>query len=240
VSAIVLEGVAKRFRSGWRSHWVLSGLDLEVLPGEVVGLIGANGAGKTTLFKLLAGFISPTRGRVLLLGRDPRQARARHHLAYLPENPRFPEHLTGEEALRYLAAAEGLSGAAARQRVPELLELVDLSGHASACVRHYSKGMVQRLAMAQCLLGTPRVVLLDEPMSGLDPPGRQLMAGLIGRLKEAGATVLVSSHLLSDLERGCTHLAVLKDGSLTKMPLAEWPEAAGEFADYFRACAAGH
>jgi ABC-2 type transport system ATP-binding protein len=243
VCDVVLHNLGKRYRIGWRSRWVLKDLKLEVSSGEIVGLIGANGAGKTTLFKLMTGFISPDRGYVRfvtphkVLGQDPRQSKARKLLAYLPENPRFPEHLSGRAVLRYLAAAEGVPRREASRRVPELLEMVALSQYAKLKVRNYSKGMLQRLAMAQCFLGQPELALLDEPMSGLDPQGRQLMARLIRELKRSGVTVIFSSHLLSDLEGCCSHLAVLKDGRATKMSLASLPEAPGTLKEYFARCA---
>jgi ABC-2 type transport system ATP-binding protein len=235
--AVMLQNVGKRYRTGWKGRWVLKGLELAVSPGEIVGLIGANGAGKTTLFKLMAGFTSPDTGYVRVLGEDPRQPEARRRLAYLPESPHFPEHLTAREVLSYLAAAQGMPRREAEEGIPELLELVSLSHHAGQQVANFSKGMVQRLAMAQCFLGRPEVALLDEPMSGLDPPGRRLMAELIWELKRSGATVVFSSHLLSDLEDCCTHLAVLKEGRATKMPLTGMPEAAGMLEEYFANCA---
>src|SRR5207253_3013812 len=180
--AIRTEQLGKTFRVGFwgRKVKAVEDLSLEVQDGEIFGLLGPNGAGKTTAIKMLLGFVRPTRGRAFVAGEPAASLAARRTLRYLPENPALYEFLTGEEYLRFAGRLAGLSRRDAASRAEQLLEQVGLKGRADRAVRRFSKGMVQRLALAQALIGDPRIVILDEPMSGLDPIGRKDVRDLVG------------------------------------------------------------
>ena len=199
-----------------RKTRALDGLSLTVEEGEVVGIIGPNGAGKTTTLKLLFGHIFPTSGRALVLGRPAGDVPTRAQLGYLPESPYFYDHLKGRELLDYFARLFGLSRAERRARIAEVLERVDLTASAEVELRRYSKGMLQRLGLAQAILNRPRLIVLDEPMSGLDPLGRREVARLIHDLHQGGVTVVFSSHILSDVEALCDRVAILHRGRLVR------------------------
>lgn len=193
-------------------HRALDHVSFELAKGEVFGLLGPNGAGKSTALKLLTGLLSPTSGRVWVNGLDPRQPHARARLGFLPDHPHFYQHLTGRELLLYFA---GLCGVAPREqaaRVDGLLTDVGLVSDANRLIREYSKGMVQRLGLAQALVNDPDVLLLDEPMSGLDPAGRRDVRALILDWRDRGRTVLFSSHILTDAEQLCSRVAILHRG----------------------------
>ncbi len=211
--------LAKTYRTGfWLNQVVpsLKGVDLTVMEGQTFGLLGPNGAGKTTLLKLLLGIIRPTAGRAVLLGRPVGDRAVRHHIGYLPENPYFYDSLTGWEFLDYAASLFGLSPAVKRERIPALLEQVQLPMDAARKkqLRKYSKGMLQRIGLAQALVNDPDVVFLDEPMSGLDPMGRQMVREVILGLKAQGKTLFFNSHVLSDVEVICDRVAILHKGHL--------------------------
>ncbi len=192
----------------------LAGLDLEVRPNEVFGYLGANGAGKTTTIKVLVGLIAPDGGRAEILGRPAGDARARERLGYAPENPYFYEYLTAAETLDFYARLFGMARPERRRRAGELLERVGLAGAAGRRVRQFSKGMLQRLGLAQALVNDPEVCILDEPMTGLDPVGRYEVRQLILELKERGKTIFFSSHILADVEAICDRAAVLHEAKL--------------------------
>src|SRR6266849_4547060 len=194
------------------AHSVLS---LEVSDGEIFGLLGPNGAGKTTAIKMLLGFVRPTTGRAFVAGEPAGSLAARRTMGYLPENPALYEFLTGEEYLRFAGRLAGLSRADAATRTQKLLEQVGLAGRADRPIRRFSKGMVQRLGLAQALIGEPRIVVLDEPMSGLDPIGRKDVRDLIFDLRGQGRTVLFSTHILSDVEAICDRVGIMVDARLT-------------------------
>jgi ABC-2 type transport system ATP-binding protein len=202
-----------------RSHWtmrrtcILDGLDLRLAEGELFGLVGHNGAGKTTTFKLLLGFLRPSRGSVRFLGR-PLDTAARGAIGFLPEQPYFYDYLTVEETLGFYANLHGLRGAAARTRVEELVALVHLEPKRRARLRTLSKGTLQRVGLAQALLNRPRLLVLDEPMSGLDPAGRHHVRELIRGLSRDGTTIVFSSHVLSDAETLCSRVGILARGRL--------------------------
>ena len=208
-------GLAKTYR-GRPPVEALRPLSLEVGPGETFGLLGPNGAGKTTLVKLLLGLVHPTAGEATLLGRPVTDADARRDVGYLPEGHRFPPFLTGRETLDLFARMGGVADGDRTRRAPALLDLVRLEGAADRKVGTYSKGMLQRLGIAQALMNRPRLVFLDEPTDGVDPVGRREIRRLIETLRDDGVTVFLNSHLLSEVERVCTRVAILKDGVLVR------------------------
>ena len=215
--AIRTEQLGKTFRVGFwgRKVTAVEELSLEVQEGEIFGLLGPNGAGKTTAIKMLLGFVRPTHGRAFVAGEPAGSLAARRTLGYLPENPALYEFLTGEEYLRFAGRLAGLSRRDASARTQQLLEQVGLAGRADRPIRRFSKGMVQRLGLAQALIGEPRIVVLDEPMSGLDPIGRKDVRDLILQLRDEGHTVLFSTHILSDVEAICDRVGILVEGRLT-------------------------
>ena len=215
--AIRLEELTKDYPVGfWRPRPVraLDGVSLDVEPGEILGFLGPNGAGKTTTLKLLLQLIYPTSGRAEILGRPAGDVEARRRLGYLPELPYFYDNLTAEELLVYFGGLFGLSAADARSRSATLLDRVGLSAQRRWQLRKYSKGMLQRVGIAQALVNDPEVVFLDEPMSGLDPVGRRDTRDLIRELRDEGRTVFFSSHILSDAEALCSRVAILVQGRL--------------------------
>ena len=197
-----------------RPRRVLDRLSLQVEEGEVFGFLGPNGAGKTTTLKLLLQLVFPTSGQARILGRPPGDAAAKRRLGYLPENPYFYDHLTAEELMTYFGGLLGLQGAGRRQRVSALLDEVGIGAERRLQLRKFSKGMLQRVGIAQALLNEPDLVILDEPMSGLDPLGRRDVRQLILRLRDRGCTVFFSSHVLSDAEALCGRVAILAKGRL--------------------------
>jgi ABC-2 type transport system ATP-binding protein len=214
--AIAARGLRVIYRPGLfqRSRVGLVGLDLEVAENEVFGYVGANGAGKTTTIKSLVGLIQPDGGEAWICGAPAAEASARAGLGYAPENPYFYEYLTARETLDFYARLFAIDRSTRRKRAGELLERVGLAAAADRRVRQFSKGMVQRLGLAQALVNDPRVLILDEPMTGLDPVGRHDVRGLILELKARGKTVFFSSHILSDVEAVCDRAAILHDGRL--------------------------
>ncbi len=197
-----------------RRRVALEGLNLDVEEGEIFGLLGPNGAGKTTTLKILMGLLFPTRGEATIMGRPLGDISVKAKLGFLPENPYFYDYLLGWEFLDYYGQLYGMDRAARRRRIPELLELVGLTGAANIPLKGYSKGMLQRVGLAQALLNNPKIVFLDEPQSGLDPFGRKEVRDIILQLKEKGTTVFFSSHILSDAELICDRVAILNHGRL--------------------------
>jgi ABC-2 type transport system ATP-binding protein len=199
-----------------RPYRALDRLSIEVEPGEVFGFLGPNGAGKTTTLKLLLQLVYPTSGRAEILGRPVGDLSVRKRLGYLPENPYFYDYLTAEELLSYFAGLFGYSAAERRERVSRLLDEVGIGRQRKLQLRKFSKGMLQRVGIAQALINDPEVVIFDEPMSGLDPLGRRDVRALILRLRDRGCTVFFSSHVLSDAEALCSRVAILAKGRLMK------------------------
>jgi len=200
----------------------VDGVTLALSRGEVFGLLGPNGAGKTTTIKLILGLARPTRGSVLLDGRDPREPTARRRLGYLPETPSFYDHLTAMEFLALVGDLFGLDASTRRRRSGALLERLGLTGHARKPLRQYSKGMTQRLGIAQALLNEPTLLVLDEPMSGLDPIGRAEVKRILREERARGATVLLSSHVLAETETLCDRVGILNGGRLLETgPVSE-------------------
>ena len=197
-----------------RPRRALDRLTLEVAPGEVFGFLGPNGAGKTTTLKLLIQLVFPTSGRAEILGRPVGDLSVKRRIGYLPENPYFYDYLTAEELLNYFAGLFGLRGRDARTRTSRLLDDVGIGAERRLQLRKFSKGMLQRVGIAQALINDPELVILDEPMSGLDPLGRRDVRALILRLRDRGCTVFFSSHVLSDAEALCNRVAILAKGRL--------------------------
>ena len=217
MSAIEISGLSKDYQIGfWRKRpWrALDGLSLRVERGEVFGFLGHNGAGKTTTLKILTGLIFPTEGTATLLGKPLGRPETFLHLGYLPENPYFYDYLTAQELLDYFASFFPLAPSERRRRRDAVLEQVGLEGFRHLPLRKFSKGMLQRLGIAQAVVHGPEIVLLDEPMSGLDPLGRRAVRDLIVQLKAEGKTVFFSTHILSDAEALCDRVAILTRGKL--------------------------
>jgi len=217
MAAIEISGLEKTYTAGFlRKHQVraLRPLNLTVEDGEVFGYLGANGAGKTTTLKLLMGIIFPTGGSARILGLDYRDPRVRAQIGFLPEQPYFYDHLTASELLQYYAQLSGVPAAERKRRVPLMLERVGLPHVGGLPLRKFSKGMMQRVGIAQAILHDPKVVFLDEPMSGLDPIGRREVRDLMQSLKDEGKTIFFSTHILSDAEALCDRVAVLHQGEL--------------------------
>jgi ABC-2 type transport system ATP-binding protein len=215
--AIETHALAKDYPVGFwrpRPYRALDGLTLSVEPGEVFGFLGPNGAGKTTTLKLLMQLVYPTAGTASILGRPLGDLEMKRRIGYLPENPYFYDYLTAEELLTYFAGLFGYKGADRAKRVGRLLDEVGLGAERRLQLRKFSKGMIQRVGLAQTLINDPEVIFLDEPMSGLDPLGRRDMRALILRLRDAGRTVFFSSHILSDAETLCSRIAIVVKGRL--------------------------
>jgi len=214
---IEIEGLTKDYPSGfWRKRWKrsLDHLSLQVEEGEIFGFLGPNGAGKTTTLKLLMGLIFPTSGTARIRGRSIEDIAMHAEIGYLPEHPYFYDYLTARELLDYYARFSNYSTAERNARVETFLKRVGLSSAANVQLRKFSKGMLQRAGIAQAILHDPKVVFLDEPMSGLDPVGRREVRDIILALKQQGKTVFFSTHILSDAEMLCDRVGVLVDGKL--------------------------
>lgn len=213
---IQTEALSKVFKVGfWGRHvTVLEGLNLEVRRGEVFGFLGPNGAGKTTTIKILMGLIYPSGGRATLFGCPIGDRQASARLGFLPESPYFYDYLTAAEFLQFYGHLFGVRGTLLEQRVTELLDLVGMSHARNLQLRKFSKGMLQRVGIAQALINDPELVVLDEPMSGLDPVGRKEIRDLILRLKESGKTIFFSSHILHDAELLCDRVAIILKGRM--------------------------
>ena len=217
--AIRTENLTKDFSIGFwrpRPYRALSDVTLSVEQGETFGFLGPNGAGKTTTLKLLMQLIYPTSGHAEILGRPVGDLDVKRRIGYLPESPYFYDYLTAEELLRYFASLQGYNRVEQRRRVSTLLDEVGIAGERRLQLRKFSKGMLQRVGIAQALLNDPEVVFLDEPMSGLDPLGRREVRNLILKLRDRGCTVFFSSHVLSDAESLCSRVAILAKGRLMK------------------------
>ncbi len=206
--------LTKDLRKSYRGKEALAGVDLEIEAGELVGLLGPNGAGKSTLMKIACGLVRPSGGEVAVLGEAAGSLRARSVLGYLAELFRFPAWCSAQELLGLHQRLSGSEGGA-RERA-ELLDLVELGDAGAKRVEAMSKGMQQRLGIAQALVGSPRLLLLDEPTSALDPVGRRIVRGLLEELRERGVAVLLNSHLLSEVELVCDRVAIILAGRLVK------------------------
>ena len=216
IPAIEIRDLSYSYRSDWLFSRIsgLKGLSLEVAQGESFGFLGHNGAGKTTTIKCLLGLIRPRTGSIRIFGTDSREIGARRSVGYLPEQPYFYDHLTVREIMELYAALAGVPSAERSESIERALSLTGISSRSKAPLRSLSKGLTQRLAMAQAIVHRPRLLILDEPFSGLDPVGRKEFADLLSHLKESGTTIFMSSHILKDVEFLCGRVSILKDGVL--------------------------
>lgn len=218
-SAISVSDLSKTYHTGLfgtASVRALDGVSLDVPAGSIFGLLGPNGAGKTTLVKILLGLVHPSGGDASLFGQPARQPRARERIGFLPENHRFPGFLTAEQTLHVYGRLANVPAYSRTNQVAALLERVGLAERAETKIKTFSKGMLQRLGLAQALLSDPDLLFLDEPTSGVDPVGRRTIRDLVLELREAGKTVFLNSHLLSEVEKVCTQVAILRDGELVR------------------------
>jgi len=213
---IKIESISKHYKQGLKSKKViaLEDLSLEINKGELFGFLGPNGAGKSTAIKILLNLIYPDKGSALIMGKSVYDTAIRRYVGYLPENPYFYDHLTAKELLWFGGKTSGLGKTAIHERTESLLAKVDLYRAKDRPLRTYSKGMVQRAGLALALIHDPEVVILDEPMSGLDPLGRKMVGDLMLELKDQGKTVFFSSHILTDIERFCDRAGIIVSGRL--------------------------
>ncbi len=214
--AIEVSGLEKTYRSrfGGREVKAVSNLSLQVPVGIKFGLLGANGAGKTTFVKMMLSAVKPSSGSAHIFGCDVSNPESRRPIGYLPENHRFPTYLTGRAMLRFYGSLSGLNEIELRKRIPELLQKVGLEGWEDVRIKKYSKGMLQRLGLAQALIHQPRLLILDEPTDGVDPVGRRQIRDILNGLLETGITIFINSHLLSEVESFCDEVAIIHKGKL--------------------------
>ena len=206
---VAIRGLRKRYRRS--DPYAVDGVSLRIEAGQVFGLLGPNGAGKTSIVKMIAGLVRPDEGSIEVLGASPDDPKTRARLGFAPEEPDFPKFLRAPEVLDYFCRLLGLDASERARRIPETLEWCGLAGERRQ-VRHFSKGMKQRLGLGQALLGRPLLMILDEPTANLDPLGRRDVRMLILKFKAGGKAVLLNSHLLSEVERVCDTVAILDHG----------------------------
>ncbi len=231
---VEMENLSVSFKSAHGRVDALSDVSFRVKEGSVVGFLGPNGAGKTTAMHVLLGFVKPTAGRACIFGKDVRYTIARQNIGYLPEHPRLYRFLTGRELLKMAGRLFGISGTELNSRIDGLILKVGLLDAANRRIGTYSRGMMQRIGVAQALINNPDLVILDEPTGGLDPLGRLEMRDIIIDLKEQGKTVFFSSHELSEVERVCDQVIMLSDGKiLTQGGLDELVKGGRSLEQYF-------
>ncbi len=218
MKALEIKGLKKSFRSNFliRRYDILKGVDLDVEPGEIYGFLGPNGAGKTTTIKCLLGLLRADAGEVRIAGQPASSVEARRRIGFLPENPYFYDYLSAGEYLRFAASLFAIPQADADGRIAALIHRVGLSGSEDLKLRKYSKGMIQRLGLAQALVNDPELLILDEPFSGLDPVGRKDLRTLILSLREQGKTVFFSSHILQDMELMVDRVGIILNGTIRR------------------------
>lgn len=233
-SVISIDHVEKSYKEGLRKNRIIQDISLEVHEGEVFGFIGPNGAGKSTSINMLIGFIRPDRGILKINGLMPDNPAARQKIGYLPENPRFYDHLTAEELLLFAGRASGMAKADVKKEIEPLLSRLELLHAEKRPVRTYSKGMKQRMGLALAMIHDPQIYILDEPMSGLDPLGRNLLKNIILELKEKGKTVFFSTHILNDVEVLCDRIGIINKGKILFCgPLHEFSPNEKDLEDAF-------
>lgn len=216
--AVEIDHLVKEFKTSFRRQPLraVDGVSLRIGAGEVYGLIGPNGSGKSTTMKALLGLVAPTAGRCAIFGKDSLKVDSRHEVGFLPENPYFYKHLSGAETLRFYGRLCGLRGSMLDGRIREMLELVGLWDARDRRVGGYSKGMLQRIGLAQALIQEPRLVILDEPTAGVDPLGSRQIRDLIFTLKERGITVFLCSHLLEQVQEVCDRVGIIFCGKMVR------------------------
>ena len=218
IPAVEITDLVKDFKTSVRRKPLraVDGVSLRIMPGEVYGLIGPNGSGKSTTMKALLGLLAPTAGTCKIFGKDSLKVDSRNDVGFLPENPYFYKHLSGVETLRFYGRLCGLGGGDLAERVDELLKLVDLEDARDRRIGGYSKGMLQRIGLAQALVQHPRLVILDEPTAGVDPVGSREIRDLILKLREEGITVFLCSHLLEQVQEVCDRVGIIFKGRLIR------------------------
>jgi ABC-2 type transport system ATP-binding protein len=216
--AVEIRNLVKDFKTSFRRKPLraVDDVSIRIMPGEVYGLIGPNGSGKSTTMKALLGLVAPTAGQCAIFGKDSLKVDSRNDVGFLPENPYFYKHLSGGETLRFYGKLCGLGGKALENRVTEMLALVDLEGARDRRIGGYSKGMLQRIGLAQALIQEPRLVILDEPTAGVDPVGSRQIRDLILKLRERGITVFLCSHLLEQVQEVCDHVGIIFRGRMIR------------------------
>ncbi|MDG2487998.1 MAG: ABC transporter ATP-binding protein [Roseibacillus sp.] len=222
--AVQVNSLVKDFKGSFGQGLIraVDKVSFEIAPGEVYGLIGPNGSGKSTTMKALLGLVSPSEGSCAIFGRDSTKVDSRQDVGFLPENPYFYKHLSGEETIRFYGKLCGMKGKVLRDRTMELLTLVGLEDARSRRLGGYSKGMLQRIGLAQALVQDPRLLILDEPTAGVDPIGSRQIRDLIFKLKDRGFTVFLCSHLLEQVQEVCDRVGIIHKGSLVREgPLEE-------------------
>ncbi len=217
MNAIEARGLAKTYATNERRIEALKPLTMSVAQGEIFGLLGPNGAGKTTMLKLFLGIAAPSAGDCLLLGQPLGSLAAKRSIGYLPENHRFPLHLTGQQLLEIFGALADIDRKTLKRRIDEVLELVRMTEWRTMKIRQYSKGMMQRIGLAQALLNAPKLLFLDEPTDGIDPVGRKEVRDILATVKQQGTTIFLNSHLLSEVERISDRVAILHQGTIVRM-----------------------
>jgi ABC-2 type transport system ATP-binding protein len=215
-ACIEIRGLSKTFKNNKQLIEALKPIDLDVAQGEIFGLLGPNGAGKTTMIKLMLGIIAPTTGSCRILGENTAMLKAKELIGYLPENHRFPLYLSGQQMLEFYGNLVGMSGKTLQMRIDEVLEFVKMTEWRKLKIQRYSKGMMQRIGLAQALLNRPKLLLLDEPTDGIDPVGRMEIRHILEVVKSEGTTIFVNSHLLSEVEMITDRVAILRKGVVVK------------------------
>jgi ABC-2 type transport system ATP-binding protein len=216
--AVEIRNLVKEFKTSFRRKPLraVDDVSIRIMPGEVYGLIGPNGSGKSTTMKALLGLVAPSSGQCSIYGRDSLKVDSRDKVGFLPENPYFYKHLSGAETLRFYGKLCGLGGRKLEDRVGELLALVDLEGARDRRLGGYSKGMLQRIGLAQALVQEPRLVILDEPTAGVDPLGSRQIRDLILKLRKRGITVFLCSHLLEQVQEVCDRVGIIFRGKMVR------------------------
>ncbi|NOX18721.1 MAG: ABC transporter ATP-binding protein [Chlorobi bacterium] len=234
MNIVEVENLTKIFSASGKSGAVkaLDGVTLSVGEGTIFGLLGPNGAGKTTLVKILLGIVRPTSGNAKLLGEDVSHYKIKSRVGYLPENHKFPNFLTGEGVMKYFGELAGMKKSEIENRIDPLLSLVKMKKWKRTKIKSYSKGMMQRLGIAQALINNPDVIFLDEPTDGVDPIGRKEIRDILLKLKNEGKTIFLNSHLLSEIEMVCNSIAILNKGKLIREGTVEEITTTKEIYDF--------